>query len=576
MTSHDGNSPGDNSSSGRGRGGGDGQRPPRGRSKRRGQRRGGSIKEREERAPHASPELLERLDATLDGGEYIVFDIETTGGNPEKNGITEIFALRYVGGEPRDTFYSLVNPEIPIPPIVRRMTGIDNKMVRNAPKIDAVMPDFVKFAGPCILVSHNTIGDMKFLRYFAEHAANATMDNFFMCTHLLVEKLVPEAPDKSLKGLAEFFQLKREEFHRAEGDTYATLELFKVLLGKLKQRNVRTIDQAVRLQGDLESGLRLGWGVKPEALENLPPGPGVFYLYDHEQTLLFLSSAVQLDREIEKLKVYNQLPRQLLKLVFRSYDIKTKRSTTPFAAMLDECDAVRDNKLSFVPLNWHQRSIQVLYVARDKGHLRLDVGSVETGTIYAFGPVRDRRVAGEFLDGLAAACGVKVGRTGLVLPLAMEADLLALFSGHLASERAELDKKRKSIGLWFKPSERRVLKDRLAVVDKLLALKPPPRSGQLLERSGVIIVADGSGGWDAHKIVRGRPRGFVNIKGDWDHALRQGLAKSLADSIETEAKGADAQGPVSEADVWHINAALWWILNGNKDGRFIPVADLRA
>lgn len=571
MTSHDGNSPGDNSS-GNG-GGGDGRRPPR--SRRRGQRRGGSIKNREDRAPDVTPELREQLMKTLDGGEYLVFDIETTGGNPEKNGITEIFAIRYVGGEPKETFYSLVNPEIPIPPIVRRMTGIDNKMVRDAPKIDAIMPDFVKFAGNSILVSHNTIGDMKFLRYFAKHAANASMDNFFMCTHLLVEKLVPEAPDKSLSGLAEFFNLKREDMHRAEGDTYVTLELFKVLLGRLKARNIRTIDEAVRLQGDLESGLRLGWGVPPESLLDISPGPGVFYLYDYEKKLLFLSSALQLDREVEKLKVHNQLPRQLLKLIFRTYDIKTKPSVNAFRSMLDECDAVRDHKLPFPPINWHQRAIQALYIAHDKDELRLDIGAIEPGTVHAFGPVRDRRLAGEFLDGLGAAFGVKTGRQGLSLPKALEQDLLKLFSGQLATERAALDKKRKSMALWFKPAERRSTKERLAVVDKMLSVKQPPRLGPLLERSGVLVVADGTGGWLAHNIVRSRPRAVTEIKGDFEQKLKQGLGRKLADQIEAEARAPEALGPVPADEAPHVNATLWWILSGSKDGRFVPLAELR-
>ena len=79
--------------------------------------------------PQATAHMRELLAKTLDQGNYIVFDIETTGGNPDKNGITEIFAIKYSGGEAGDTFYSLVNPRIPIPPIVRRMTGINNKMV---------------------------------------------------------------------------------------------------------------------------------------------------------------------------------------------------------------------------------------------------------------------------------------------------------------------------------------------------------------------------------------------------------------------------------------------------------------
>ena len=87
----------------------------------------------------------------------IVFDIETTGGNPERNGITEISALKIRNGQVLDKYYSLVNPLIPVPGIVRRMTGITNKMLKDQPLIEEVMPSFIEFIGSDVLVSHNTI-----------------------------------------------------------------------------------------------------------------------------------------------------------------------------------------------------------------------------------------------------------------------------------------------------------------------------------------------------------------------------------------------------------------------------------
>src|SRR5438552_3649727 len=96
-----------------------------GRGSGRGRSRGRSM----EAVERASPAALAPLKASLDQAEYIVFDLETTGGNPEKNGITEIYAIRFKDGIAHDTFGTLVNPQIPIPPIVRRMTGINNKMV---------------------------------------------------------------------------------------------------------------------------------------------------------------------------------------------------------------------------------------------------------------------------------------------------------------------------------------------------------------------------------------------------------------------------------------------------------------
>src|SRR5690606_31257759 len=189
-------------------------------------------------------------------------------------------ALRYKGGEVDGTFYSMVNPRVPIPGIVRRMTGITNKMVRHAPLISEVMPKFIEFLGDDILVSHNTIGDLKFLVYFAEQACAHQLQNFFLCTHLLTEKLIPEAPDKSLQGLGKFFGLAQGPVHRAKEDSYLTLELFKILLERLKKQGVNRIEDAVRLQGDMDSGLRIGWALQQELGATFPSSPGVIRLYD--------------------------------------------------------------------------------------------------------------------------------------------------------------------------------------------------------------------------------------------------------------------------------------------------------
>ena len=99
---------------------------------------------------------IDHLNISLKEGRYTIFDIETTGGNPERNGITEIFALRFHNGEVIDTFYSMVNPKVRIPPIVRRMTGITDKMVRDAPSIECIMPRFVDFIENDICKIKNT------------------------------------------------------------------------------------------------------------------------------------------------------------------------------------------------------------------------------------------------------------------------------------------------------------------------------------------------------------------------------------------------------------------------------------
>lgn len=528
-------------------------------------------------APPVSVEALASIQHVLDNGEYIVFDIETTGGNPEKNGITEIFAIRFKDGVIVDTFGTLVNPEIPIPPIVRRMTGINNQMVRGAPKIQDVMPDFIKFAAKGVLVSHNTIGDMKFVRYFAKQACEVVFENFFLCTHLLVERLAPETPDKSLKGLAEYFKLATGELHRAEADAYVTLDLFKVLLGRLKDRSVKRIEEGIRLQGDMESGLRLGWGVTEAKVQDVPDGPGIYRLYDHEHRLLFLSSTSHLEREMAKIRALDQLPRPLLRLVLRSYDVDWLPAANVYQSLLQESDELDKHAVSFKPVEWHQRTIQALYVADDEEGVRIGIGPIEERSRFAFGPVRDRRIASEFLEAVAPLLGGKMERRGLILPKQSEALFLDLLAGKLPERFAGMSKKARSMRLWFKPTERRDLKTEAERLKALLDIKMPSRLTPMLDHHGIIVVPDAQqGSWQVYTIVGSRPRAMTTFKGDPEAKLKGGeFAAKYAEGLARDASQLKVVA-MSQGDVNRANATLWWIHNGRFEGRFVSLAELQG
>ena len=96
--------------------------------------------------------------------EYISFDLETTGLNPDVDRITEISACRFVNGEFSEEFTSLINPGIPIPKNIIALTGITNDMVKDAPFISSILPDFLVFIGTTPLVGHNIDFDYTFIR----------------------------------------------------------------------------------------------------------------------------------------------------------------------------------------------------------------------------------------------------------------------------------------------------------------------------------------------------------------------------------------------------------------------------
>lgn len=548
----------------------------RGGNSYQGQHRRGSRRRRKTPTPppKADEASIASVRAKLSDAEYVVFDIETTGGNPEKNGITEIFAVKYKDGVPGGTFYSLVNPKIPIPPIVRRMTGINNQMVREAPTIDAVMPGFVEFIGNDILVSHNTIGDMKFIRYFAKEVCGNEVQNFFLCTHLLVEKLAKEAPDKSLRGLAEYFKLASGDLHRAEADAYVTLELFKVLLGRLVERRITLVEEAIRLQGDLDSGVRLGWGIPPARLENIPQQPGVFQMLDLDRKVLFASSCHHLDREIRKIRLLDQLPRGLLRVALKSYDLKCDPYPSLFAAMLAEGELMHRQAMAYDPYSWHQRVIFGILFSRGPEGIKVSVGTMEDGVVLAIGPVRDRRQASEYLDGIAQAFGRESAKD-LVMSEQDFTTIRASLEGNLSTLIASEKKRRGSIGMWFRPSSRRSVDKKIATLEALAKVPALLRAESMLENSGVLAIPEGktNTSWQIYPIYRGRPLAAFPLKGDLEPRLRD---PKVLGQIRERLSVAQANGAVKDEEAFRINATLWMIYNGRNEGRFVSLAELES
>jgi len=508
----------------------------------------------------------------LNEGTYIVFDIETTGGNPEKNGITEIFALRYYKGEIIDTFYSMVNPGVSIPPIVRRMTGITNKMVRDAPPIKAIIPEFIRFIADDILVAHNTIGDMKFIRYFAQYECQHEVTNYFLCTHLLVEKMAPNAPDKSLRGLGDFFQLATDaQLHRAEADTYLTLELFKVLLQKLEDKGIKAIADAIRFQGDYESGTRLGWGVKAETLAKLPDGGGVFYLYDFSGHVTFLSSAHSISREVKRLQKLGALPKQLLRAVLSSSDIRVEETPTAFAASLLEAQSLVRHRIRFDPANWHQRTANFIYIVKEEDAYRLTTGPLCADVVSFLGPIRGGKDITTLLDHIARILGRKPAKKGLQI-LADEWPILDTFF-----RRRRLEPTLREKFLSFFPSFESKFRSIQKIRDELAEIAIPEDLFGANSCSGVLAVAVDDR-WHLYCMAVGRLQSEFSVQGDLLQGLRKGdlnirVYRQLKDAIREIS--AEKQ-PLSYGDAIQLNRVFWWAFFGERheNVRVIALHDL--
>ena len=181
-----------------------------------------SVFEKEEELPK---ELINR--------EYVVFDIETTGLDVINCEITEIGAVKIKNGKIAEQFVSLVKPDGKIPEDIVRLTGIDDGMVVNAPKIYTVLPDFLKFVDGAVLVAQNAEFDSSFIKKYAT-AADYAFDNEIKDTMILGRQMISGLSHYNLKTLAEYFDITFRH-HRALSDAYSTAEIFIELM-KMKAR----------------------------------------------------------------------------------------------------------------------------------------------------------------------------------------------------------------------------------------------------------------------------------------------------------------------------------------------------
>ena len=162
---------------------------------------------------------------------YAILDIETTGGKYNEEGITEIAIYKFDGHQIVDQFCSLVNPERNIQPFVINLTGINNQMLRNAPKFHEVAKRIIEITDNCTIVAHNAQFDNRILSTEFDRLGYPFEKNM-LCTVELSKKLIPDLSSYSLGKLVKSLGIPITDRHRAQGDAKATVELFKILLEK--------------------------------------------------------------------------------------------------------------------------------------------------------------------------------------------------------------------------------------------------------------------------------------------------------------------------------------------------------
>ena len=191
------------------------------------------------------------MDLPLSRASFAVVDLEATGSRPLDDRIIEVGIVRIEGLEITERFESLVNPLVPIPRWIRKLTGIDESMLQDAPRFHQLAPQIVELLDGCVFVAHNIDFDYRFLR---ERLRAAQIDSEpwpSLCTVRLSRHRYPELSRFGLGALATHFDIPLRSHHRAVEDATATAQIFLRQLEELMEEGLSTVGQLLRLAGTL-------------------------------------------------------------------------------------------------------------------------------------------------------------------------------------------------------------------------------------------------------------------------------------------------------------------------------------
>ena len=189
-------------------------------------------------------------------GEYVAFDLETTGLSSQKDEIIEIGAVRMQGGKELERFQTFVNPRRRLEQKIVELTGITDAMLADAPSIETVLPEFLEFVGDRVLVAHNADFDTGFIR---EACRKQGLPYGFTSvdTLILSQNLLPHLNKFKLDVVSNALSLPDFNHHRAGDDAVTCGLIFHKLTDKLRELELSRLQEINPAMMGLRSQSRL-------------------------------------------------------------------------------------------------------------------------------------------------------------------------------------------------------------------------------------------------------------------------------------------------------------------------------
>jgi len=335
----------------------------------------------------------------LDEVTFCVVDLETTGGSPTDCRITEIGAVKFLGGARIGTFQSLVDPEVPIPQVIAHLTGIDDRVVAGEPPIHQVLPAFLEFCRGSVFVAHNARFDFSFLNASLARLDYDPLPPPPVCTARLARRIVwPDVPNVRLQTLARYFRTRAEPNHRALPDAEACAEVLHGLLdlgGRLGILTLGDLHEAVRARGRPNFG-------KIRLADDLPHAPGVYLFRGRDGRVLYVGKSKDLRARV-KSYFYGDERKKIDDLLAEVTAVDGVRCATELEALVTEARLIRDHEPKYNRRGKTWRRYSYLKLDPAEAYPRIKVvhqAKTGDGCVYLgpFGNAHRARLAKEALE----------------------------------------------------------------------------------------------------------------------------------------------------------------------------------
>ncbi|MEE8602437.1 DEDD exonuclease domain-containing protein [Euzebya tangerina] len=365
---------------------------------------------------------LDELGQPLSETTFVVVDLETTGGSPEHDRITEVGAVKIRGGELIGELATLVDPGRSVPAEITVLTGISDQLVEGRPGIETVLPSFLEFARGAALVAHNARFDVGFLNAALQRLDYPRLDHPVVCTAQLARRVVgDETRNRRLGTLAHLFRSSTVPNHRALADARATVDVFHAMLERAGTFGVVTLEDLVEFSKVRNMPV---FSSRRKMADDLPRRPGTYQFISAAGEVLYVGKATDLRARVRQYFGTDTRPR-MAQLVKESKRIEHIVTPTAIEAEIREARLIREHLPRF---NRRGKTVRkpVWLTLTGGAYPRLSIARTPPRHGRpAMGPLPSRRVAEEIADAIHDAVPIRRCSTAMKADTRFDACALA-------------------------------------------------------------------------------------------------------------------------------------------------------